>query len=210
MKNLRWWTALIVLLISAVINYGFHHGEPSLPRPPLKNLPISIAGWTAQDVPIEPRLVTASSVDEYLNRIYRRPMADEVGLYIGYYKSQRAGDSVHSPKNCLPGTGWQPVYASRITLPLLQGAPAEVNLYTVENNRQRFVVLYWYKSHGRIIASEYRAKFYTTRDAILLNRTDSALVRITVPVTSGEASARRTAMAFAILISPKLDEVIPR
>jgi EpsI family protein len=146
-----------------------------------------------------------------LNRVYRRAPADEVGVYIGYYKSQRAGDSVHSPKNCLPGAGWQPVYSSRIMLPLLpQSRPAEVNLYTVENEHERFVVLYWYQSHGRIVASEYIAKYYTIRDAILLHRTDAALVRITVPATDDEARARQSAIAFAVLIAPKLGEVLPR
>jgi EpsI family protein len=117
---------------------------------------------------------------------------------------------VHSPKNCLPGAGWQPIHSSRISLPLRPGALDEVNLYIVENEHQRFVVLYWYQSHGRIIASEYLAKFYTIRDAMLLHRTDSALVRITVPVEGDEASATQSAIAFATLIAPKLDVVIPR
>jgi EpsI family protein len=211
LKGLRWLAALIILLISAAINYGLPRSDSPVPHPQLNTFPVSIAGWTAEDIPIEPRLVAVAHVDEYLNRVYRQPLAEDVGLYIGYYKSQRAGDSVHSPKNCLPGAGWQPINSSRIMLPLLPGAAlAPVNLYTVENEHQRFVVLYWYQSHGRIVASEYRAKFYTIRDAIQLNRTDSTLVRITVPAADGEAVARQTAIDFATLISPKLDEVIPR
>jgi EpsI family protein len=210
MSASRWWAALIILLAAAVTEYALPRTEASVPRPPLQNLPLTITGWTAQDIPIDAQLVAASRVDGYLNRVYRRAPADEVGVYIGYYKSQRAGDSVHSPKNCLPGAGWQPVYSSRIMLPLRQGLPVEVNLYTVENEHERFVVLYWYQSHGRVIASEYLAKYYTIRDAILLHRTDAALVRITVPATDDEARARQSAIAFAILIAPKLDEVIPR
>jgi EpsI family protein len=154
--------------------------------------------------------VAASSVDAYLNRIYRDDSGNEVGVYVGYYKNQRAGDSVHSPKNCFPGSGWQAVYSSRIALPLQRSGKSEVNLYIVENEQQRFVVLYWYQSHGRIIASEYRAKYFTVRDAILLHRTDSALVRITVPAAGDEARARRSAIAFATQIAPQLDAVIPR
>jgi EpsI family protein len=241
----RWWVAVCVLLVASAVQYALPRTESTVPHPSLHNLPSTVAGWTAQDLDIEPRLVAASRVDDYLNRLYRstslsqtspnQAQPNDVGLYLGYYNSQRAGDSVHSPKNCLPGAGWQPVYSSRITLPLLHGMPAEVNLYIVENERQRFVVLYWYQSHGRIVASEYRAKFYTVRDAILLHRTDSTLVRITVPVagssadrtadgaangatngatdnatSNNEASARQTAIAFATLIALKLDEVIPR
>jgi len=80
----------------------------------------------------------------------------------------------------------------------------------VENERQRFIVLYWYQSHGRIIASEYRAKLYTLRDALVLGRTDSTLVRITVPVSTDEAAATRTAMTFATLLAPRLEQVLPR
>jgi len=210
MKGPRWWAALVVLLAAAVFEYALPQTESPTLRAPLQSLPAVVAGWTAQDFRIEPRLVAASSVDDYLNRVYRKSPQDEVGVYIGYYKNQRAGESVHSPRNCLPGAGWQAVSSSRIALPLRQGGNAEVNLYTVENEQQRFIVLYWYQSHGRIIASEYRAKFYTVRDAILLHRTDSALVRITVPATGDEARARQSAIAFAILIAPKLDEVIPR
>jgi EpsI family protein len=244
MNGPRLWAAVLLLLAAAVTEYALPRTESPAPHAPLQNLPSTIAGWTSQEMPIEPRIVTASRVDDYLNRLYRQESSDalnaasDVGLYVGYYASQRAGDSVHSPKNCLPGAGWQPVSASRIALPLLHGAPAEVNLYIVENEQQRFVVLYWYQSHGRIIASEYQAKFYTVRDAILLHRTDSALVRITVPVEGGnvdgasiptsaaaanwtsnwtanwtsndEARARQSAIAFATLIAPKLDEVIPR
>jgi EpsI family protein len=211
MSASRWWAAVVLLLAAAVTEYALPRAETTVGHPQLQNLPSAIADWTAVDIPIDARLVNFSRVDNYLNRAYHRAPADEVGVYIGYYKSQRAGDSVHSPKNCLPGAGWQPVYSSRIMLPLLpQGRPAEVNLYTVENEHERLVVLYWYQTHGRIVASEYAAKYYTVRDAILLHRTDSALVRITVPASGDEARARQSAIAFAILIAPKLEEVIPR
>jgi EpsI family protein len=210
MNGPRWWAALVVLLAAATLEYALPQAEAPVPRASLQSLPMAMEGWTAQDFRIEPRLVAASSVDAYVNRVYRKAPNDEVGVYVGYYKNQRAGDSVHSPKNCLPGAGWQAVYSSRIALPLQQGGDSEVNLYTVENEQQRFIVLYWYQSHGRIIASEYRAKYFTVRDAIVFHRTDSALVRITVPAAGDEARARRSAIAFAILIAPKLDAVIPR
>jgi len=209
MSGYRWWMAVIVLLAAAV-ECALPRAEQPTPPVHLHNLPSTIAGWSAEDVAIEPRLVAASKVDAYLNRVYRRAPAEEVGVYVGYYRSQRAGDSVHSPKNCLPGAGWQPVSSSRIALPLSGGRPTEVNLYIVENERQRYVVLYWYQSHGSMIASEYRAKFHTIRDAIVLHRTDSALVRITIPAMGDEARATESAVAFATLIAPGLDEVIPR
>jgi EpsI family protein len=209
MKGYRWWVAVVVLL-AAAFESALPRAEAPLPPAMLQNLPASIAGWTAEDSAIEPRLVTASRVDSYLNRIYRRDAGEEIGLYVGYYKSQRAGDSVHSPKNCLPGAGWQAVRSAQIAFTMRQSFSPEANLYIVENEHQRYVVLYWYQSHGKVIASEYRAKLQTMHDAILLHRTDSALVRITVPVAGDEARATQSAIAFASLIAPRLGEVLPR
>jgi EpsI family protein len=210
----RYWT-VIVLLLAGALAAALPRAQAPVAPPQLQLLPQEISGWSSEDVPIEPRLVEASKVDAYLSRVYRHaPLDDtgrpaELGVYVGFYGTQRAGDSVHSPKNCLPGAGWQPVHAARIALPLASGA-AMANLYVVENERQRFIVLYWYQSHGRIIASEYRAKLYTLRDALVLGRTDSTLVRITVPVSTDEAAATRTAMTFATLLAPRLEQVLPR
>lgn len=209
MSGVRWWLAVIVLLATA-FESALPRAEAPIAPARLQSFPASIAGWTAQDVPIEQRLVAAARVDSYLNRIYHRESGEEVGLYVGYYRSQRAGDSVHSPKNCLPGAGWQAVRSSHIAFTMRQSFSPEANLYIVENEHQRYVVLYWYQSHGTVIASEYRAKFQTMRDAILLHRTDSALVRITVPVAGNESQAVQSAVAFAELIAPRLDEVLPR
>jgi EpsI family protein len=210
----RYWTVIVLLLVGALAS-ALPRAQAPVAPPQLQRLPQEIAGWTSEDISIEPRLVEVSKVDAYLSRVYRHAPQDdlgrpgELGVYVGFYGTQRAGDSVHSPKNCLPGAGWQPVHAARIALPLSNGA-AMANLYVVENERQRFIVLYWYQSHGRIIASEYRAKLYTLRDALVLGRTDSTLVRITVPVATDEAAATRTAMTFATLLAPRLEQVLPR
>ena len=217
MSGARYWT-VILLLLAGALGAALPRAQAPVAPPQLQRLPQEIDGWTSEEIPIEPRLVEASKVDAYLSRVYRHapaPMLNnddrpgELGVYVGFYGTQRAGDSVHSPKNCLPGAGWQPVRAARIALPLAGGA-ALANLYVVENERQRFIVLYWYQSHGRIIASEYRAKLYTLRDALVLGRTDSTLVRITVPVAGDEAAATRTAVTFATLFAPLLEQVLPR
>ena len=208
MKPSRAYWLILILLAAAAVQYGLARTEKPAFHEPLSTIPTAMGDWNSQDNPIEARLVAMAHVDEYVNRIYQSPSKGAVSLYVGYYKSQRAGDSVHSPKNCLPGTGWQPISASRTTLPLA-GKPAEVNLYVVEHQRERFVVLYWYQMHGRIVGNEYRAKLYTIEDAIALNRTDSALVRVTVPVTADETRARQIAVDFATMMTQKIDEVLP-
>jgi EpsI family protein len=152
-------------------------------------------------------------VTDYLNRGYWEPGMEKtlLGLYIGYFRSQRSGAQIHSPKNCLPGAGWNPAQSLIYQLQLDDGRKVPINLYLLRKGLDSEVVLYWYQSHGRVVASEYWGKFYLVYDALRLNRTDAALVRITVPVLNGdEATAQQRALTFAKQITGDLDQVIPQ
>ena len=96
-------------------------------------------------------------------------------------------------------------------LPLADGRKVPINLYIVRKDLDEQLVLYWYQAHGRIVASEFAGKFYLVYDAMRLNRTDAALVRITVPISNGnEEHARTQALAFAQQITSDVDQIIPR
>jgi EpsI family protein len=120
---------------------------------------------------------------------------------------------MHSPLNCLPGAGWTPVRSDRIALAPSGGAAPQdsvrINRYVIEKGLDRQVVLYWYQSHGRVIASEYWGKIYLVLDALRLNRTDGALVRIMAPVLTSEAEAERDALEFARTLAPLLGRYLP-
>ena len=152
-------------------------------------------------------------VTDYLDRGYWVPGLNNnlMTLYIGYFRSQRTGATIHSPKNCLPGAGWNPVQSTIYQLPLADGHTVPINLYLLRKGLDEQLVLYWYQSHGRVVASEYWGKFYLVYDALRLNRTDAALVRISVPVDHGdEAKAKEQALSFAKLITGDVDQIIPR
>ena len=97
---------------------------------------------------------------------------------------------MHSPMRCLPGTGWQPLTTSiqQVVVEAPPGQPRAVpiNRYLVQKGLQRHVVLFWYQMHGRVLSSEYTTKFFLIRDAVQLNRTDGALLRIIAPIPDGE------------------------
>jgi EpsI family protein len=126
--------------------------------------------------------------------------------------SQREGDTMHSPMNCLPGSGWQPVQSGHITV-LTEGGPREINRYIVEKSGEELLVLYWYQSHGRVVASEYWGKIYMVLDAVRLNRTDAALVRVVVPIShldpAGEKTAETLGTGFVRAMFPLLDRHVP-
>jgi len=208
--GVRFWPMVILLLAVAVGLHFLSPGEDVFLAEPLASLPMVLGPWQGNDLPMEPRIIDALAVDDYVSRLYGTQDGNVVALYVGYYKSQRSDEVIHSPKNCLPGAGWQPVKASYVNLGLPDGRSASVNLYLVEKGLERQVVLYWYQSHGRIIASEYQAKIYLVLDAIRLHRTDSALVRINTPVTKDQNATRQFVEAFAQQVIVHLDRLIPK
>lgn len=181
------------LILSTVALAQASRSESTPLRVPLSRFPMELGVWKgAPAAPLDTKVLTQLAVDDYLNRVYRSEGAIAVGLYIGYYKSQRQGETMHSPMNCLPGSGWQPIESGRARValnPVVSGqtlAPLEINRYIVQKGGDNLLVLYWYQSHGRVIASEYWGKFYTVFDSIRLNRTDAALVRVVIPIPSAD------------------------
>src|ERR1700674_1313959 len=202
-KGLGFWFMLAVLAGAAVGLHHLSHGEAVPLSKPLSTFPMQLRDWQGADVSIEPRIVQALGVSDYLFRVYQAPDQHLVFLYVGYYRSQRAGVSIHSPKNCLPGAGWEPVSAGHLALTVPGGRQVLVNQYVVENGLQRQLVLYWYQSHGRVIASEYSGKIYMVLDSLRLNRTDAALVRVSSPIGKRDESAafsRAVALAQEFLV----------
>jgi EpsI family protein len=145
-----------------------------------------MGNWEGQEQPLPERIVQAVGVSDYTNRVYFQPTDPPVQLYIGYYASQRTGDTIHSPKNCLPGVGWEPISAGYATIALTSARQIVVNDYIIQKDLNKQMVLYWYQGRGRVIASEYARKFWMVTDAISRNRTDGALVRLVTPMDDGE------------------------
>jgi len=204
---------MIAVLLAASAGMGFlTHGESTPPALPLSDFPKDVGGYRAvQDFSFDEQTLKVLGVTDYVNRAYYSPAKGELGLYIGYFRTQRTGAAIHSPKNCLPGAGWQPTVSEIYQLSLADGRKVPVNLYVIRKDLDQQIVLYWYQSHGRVVASEYWGKFYMVADAIRLNRTDAALVRITAPVRNGDLDrAKDQAIAFAQQAAVDVEQIIPR
>jgi EpsI family protein len=210
----RYWLMIAVLVGATVGLAHLSHGEATPLAQPLSAFPDKIGPWASViEWPLDKETLQILGASDYLNRGYWEPGMEKnlLGLFVGYFRSQRTGATIHSPKNCLPGAGWNPAQSSVYQLQLDDGRKVPINLYLIRKGLESEVVLYWYQSHGRIVASEYWGKFYLVYDALRLNRTDAALVRITVPVANGdEAAAQQRALTFAKQITGDLDKIIPR
>jgi EpsI family protein len=205
------------LLLGAGVIAKASRTEVVPPREPLNRFPQRIGQWQGANAePLSKEVLAVLGADDYLSRFYRQERAT-VGLYIGYYQSQRQGDTIHSPLNCLPGAGWQPLEKSYLPISVADAAGNQseitVNRYVIEKGLDQQVVLYWYQSHGRVIANEYRSKIFMIVDAARLNRSDAALVRITSPrIGSGEAAqsiADARAVDFVKAMFPLLGAFLP-
>ena len=191
--------------------------EPAPVRQTFDRLPQQIEQWSGQSLPpMDAKILAVLGADDILNRVYISTDRAAVGVYVAFYNSQRQGDSIHSPMNCLPGAGWEPVSRSSMAIPVTMrdGATSvDANRYVIQKGLNRQLVLYWYQSHGRTVASEYWSKFFLIRDAMRLNRTDAALVRVVVPIDSraddGELVAERQASEFVKSLFPLLPEYVP-
>jgi|SRR5436190_11129227 len=207
----------VIFLAAASMVARQSRPEPSPVRSTFSRFPDQIQSWKGQELPpMDAKILAILGVDDYLNRVYTSPDRAQLGLYVGFYGSQRQGDSIHSPMNCLPGAGWEPLSKSSLTIPVstAKGASAvDANRYVIQKGLNRQLVLYWYQSHGRTVASEYWSKLYLVRDAVRLNRTDAALVRVIVPINpnadDGEMRAERQASDFVKSLFPLLPPYLP-
>jgi EpsI family protein len=187
----------LLLLLNATLLYSSLRPEFVPVSRPLAEVPKRLGSWSMlEEGVVEPEIQEVLKADDLLNRIYGNG-GSVASLFVAGFKTQRNGKTPHSPKNCLPGSGWTPLNSSEMTIDVGRARPLTVNRYVVTSGERRQLVLYWYQSRDRSVASEYKAKFWVMVDAIRLNRTDTALIRVVVPiVNNNENAAEKSAVEF--------------
>ncbi|HZR57767.1 MAG TPA: EpsI family protein [Terriglobales bacterium] len=214
MKSFRFAIVVSLLTGTALLLNVFSHGEIYPSRLSLAYFPERLGKWVGTTLPMTKEVLDILGPGDYLLRDYQDSTSLEppVGLFIAYFPSQRAGDTIHSPKHCLPGAGWWPVESSKITVSLPGHVPFPANRYVIAKGDERQLVIYWYLAHDRAIASEYWAKFYLVTDSIRLHRSDGSLVRIITPLRPAEPidEAQDRLLSFADNITPVINQYVPR
>lgn len=197
---------LALFVATAVATTHLTAAEVVVPRAGLDGLPLTIEEWHGRPTrPFSDDIVTELGVDDYVNRYYIGSSAVPLSLYVGYYAQQRQGDAIHSPRNCLPGAGWQPVETGTATL----ARGVTVNRYVIQKGIDRQVVFYWYQGRGRVVANEYANKALLMLDAARLRRTSGGLVRVILPVTTTVEAAAGELTRFSDALLPHLSKHLP-
>lgn len=207
------YSACLLLLLPMASSQLTQRDEVLPSRQAFLDFPMTIEGWTGTAFPLEPRYVEVLRFDDYVLADYSRAGVPPVNLYVAYYRSQRKGQSAHSPQTCIPGGGWELTSIQQVSLdatdPGRSVMPA--NRVMIQKGDQRQVVLYWFKQRDRVVANEYLVKLYMLWDSMVRHRTDGALVRLTTPVLSGESdeNAGERLVRFAQSVNPLLSRYVP-
>jgi len=205
----------VLLAVVTILSFTLPKRIEILPqRKDFSEFPMTIGEWHGQRGHLEQFYINVLKFDDYIIADYTNRRHDVVNFYIAYYASQRAGDSAHSPRTCIPGGGWEIAGLSqrRITGVAINGQALSVNRVVIQMGTDKQLVYYWFQEQGRIVTNEYLVKWYLFWDALTRNRTDGALVRLVTYVRPGEdlAKADRRLVAFTKAVAPQLSVYIPQ
>ena len=198
-----------------------HDQERPKPVSPIRGILDTVPGFRHDTIAVDTNSQRVAGMDEFVNRVYLRDTVAAFSLYVGYYTYQTQGKSIHSPRNCLPGAGWEPVESTTLPIAGATGLGSRnMNKYVLANQGNYAAVYYWYQGRGRIESNEYTVKYNLMRDAALFGRTEEALVRLVVPMSLGQerteeqirieiARADTLAMSLALRLSSEVAAALP-
>jgi len=205
--------ALVLLFATLAIAHTVEFREKIPIKNSLAGFPLQVGKWSGQKLFLEADILDALDLSDYVLINYNGPDGKLVTFYVAYYESQKKGESIHSPASCLPGSGWVFKKAGDVTLHVpWNGRPGmTVRRAFMTNNLNRRLMYYWFPARGRILTNLFQLKFYTFWDALVRQRTDGALVRLTTPVYPAESvnNAEERLQAFAGRVVPLLEQFLP-
>jgi len=204
---------LLCYLITFVLMQGATGTKPVGIVRPLASFPARLGPWAlTESRKSSPSVISILGVDDYIDYTYMDAKGRQVNLYVGFYESVGGGKGYHSPKHCLPGSGWGIDQTATVQIiPSDQNNhPVTVSKMVIREGDEYQVVLYWFQNRGRIIASEYWEKVYLVLDALVKHRRDGTFVRLMAPAPQGNVQETEDMLQdFAALIIPVLHQYLP-
>ena len=211
--RLRAFAPGLVVLMGCLLLVRGTREQSSVPlAAPLDRILAQVDGYRIEDQRVSDEERKIAGMSDYVARIYWQDTTVAFTTYVGYYERQMQGKTIHSPRNCLPGAGWEIVNGRTATVATATGAQT-VNRYLLKNGTAQAVVYYWYQGRGRIVANEYAVKLNLLRDAAFKGHTEEALVRIVLPVKSSadaQAEADELGLRVAARLMKEVDVALPR
>ncbi|MGA1863743.1 MAG: exosortase C-terminal domain/associated protein EpsI [bacterium] len=189
LSNRRILVVSIILIIGTILLNLLPNSRVIPIKKPLESFPRKIGDWAfSERVIFSDKISNFLGVDDYIEFKYMSPENKKIDLYVSYFSRQKEGKGFHSPKNCMPGSGWDIVQSEPVKLRISHSKPItiEINKMLIQKGSERAIVFYWFQSRGRFIRSEYMQKIYLVLDSILKHRTDGSFVRLMTFIGKGE------------------------
>ena len=212
MPSWRAWVPAVILGTGALLGASVRETREMALRAPLTTVPDTLLDHPSVALQLSDEELRVNGASDYLLRAYVDSAGEEkFGLYVGHYASQSQGKTIHSPKNCLPGGGWEPVSHMLVAIPTASHGEVLVNRYVIAREGERAIVYYWYQGRGRVAANEYLVKWDQLRDAALRSRTEEALVRIVIPLAAPQGESKADALAVDAIrtVVPLIHQALP-
>ena len=206
--NIMFVAICLILAVQAALSRKLTVDERTIPIPRLQEVPMDLGKWNAPgEESLEKNVTLYLRPDDYILRDYVDPsQRTSVNLFVAYFKSLQNSFGPHSPRICLPGSGWW-VRSSKIDSVQMPGRtePIPVNEYLLDKSGERILVLYWYQNDRNVWAEEFEAKLRLLPDLIRYKRADVSLVRLVTPVRSSDTTSElATSVEFARAVFPQL------
>ncbi len=210
-KKKEFWIVLILFVLTGILINILRYSRVESKRFPLfSSLPLQYADWNGQEYFFSDETNQVLKADTYAFRKYTSSEGKELWLFIAYFKSQKYGSQIHSPKNCLPGSGWKIMSRRKILIKTDTGSDLKVNKLLISDKLSREVMYYWFQTRSRIITSELGLKLDLVLNSLKRAPTDAVLVRINLSLNQiSEKEAQLVLEDFLKTFLPKIKEILP-
>ena len=201
--------ALIILVAGGSFSLALRHPPETSPAGVrLASIPSVKNGWIGRDISIGPAVEEALDVNQYVYREYVNGSGLSVWLFVGYFTSQKFGSGIHSPRNCLPGSGWEIV--NRSYSPLPGDSSLSVNRMNILRGESRQVMYYWFVTRAGHLNNEYSLKGSLIKSALLGDPTDAAFIRINTAMSAfSPTDAEKGVEEFVRIFEKEIYSALP-
>ena len=186
----KWrFIAVYVLLVLAGLYINLHADVAVPVNKPFSEFPTAVDGWQMiDDNQFSDNILNVLKPTDYLSRIYRNTEGKSVNMYIGYHGGGKGTGGIHSPRHCLPGSGWYEVSMRRRTLQL-QDRTLNLVESVYQKGEHKELFIYWFQVRDKSLADEYSLKLAEITNSMLNRRRDSTFIRISVPFDTDNSQA---------------------
>ena len=194
---------IVYALLIAVWFFVHFHQNVAVPvAKPFAEVPINISSWhMVSEEFFDDRILSVLQPTEYLSRVYVDKNGHKISFYLGYHAGGPGSGPIHSPKHCLPGSGWHEVSSTQMFINVKETKiPVVAAIYQMGESRELF--LYFYKVRGAVLTNEYKLKLFEVINSILYNRRDSAFIRISTKIEEDNVPAMTGAGNFLQVVDP--------